>query len=85
MPLISEFFGLKVYMYWNDHNPPHFHVQYAGKEAVFNLDGDMIEGFVPKRQKRMVQVWIDINQDALYENWKLLQEEGQHKKIKPLS
>ncbi len=24
MPIISEFFGIRVQMYWEDHMPPHF-------------------------------------------------------------
>ena len=26
MPEISRFFGIVVKMYWDEHNPPHFHV-----------------------------------------------------------
>ncbi|MHC4473302.1 MAG: DUF4160 domain-containing protein, partial [Planctomycetota bacterium] len=29
MPRISEFFGIAVYMYFDDHSPPHFHARYA--------------------------------------------------------
>ena len=30
MPCISSFYGLLIYMYGDDHNPPHFHVNYGG-------------------------------------------------------
>ncbi|MDO5421702.1 MAG: DUF4160 domain-containing protein [Bacteroides sp.] len=26
MPEISKFYGIIIYMYVNEHNPPHFHV-----------------------------------------------------------
>ncbi|WP_353616310.1 DUF4160 domain-containing protein [Bacillus sp. es.034] len=26
MPKISEFGGISIYLYYNDHDPPHFHV-----------------------------------------------------------
>ncbi len=29
MPLICEFFGIKIYMYWDEHVPPHFHAEYG--------------------------------------------------------
>ena len=28
MPEISKFYGIIIYMYIDDHNPPHFHVWY---------------------------------------------------------
>ncbi|WP_407635395.1 DUF4160 domain-containing protein [Marinobacter nauticus] len=30
MPTISEFFGILIRMYYDDHNPPHFHAYYGG-------------------------------------------------------
>ncbi|MCR4948779.1 MAG: DUF4160 domain-containing protein [Treponema sp.] len=29
MPTISMFRGIKIYINWNDHMPPHFHATYA--------------------------------------------------------
>lgn len=34
MPSISSFFGVVIYMYFNDHSPPHFHAEYGEFEAV---------------------------------------------------
>ena len=38
MPEISRFFGIIVYMYWRDHEPPHFHVDYSGQKAEISID-----------------------------------------------
>lgn len=84
MPEITEFNGIHIYMYFKDHNPPHIHAEYSGKEAMFNLDGDLIEGFIPRKQKRMVQGWVVLHEDEIYENWKTLQADGSYKKIAPL-
>lgn len=46
MPRISIFFGIVIYMYYDDHLPPHFHALYGGSEAVFDLEGNLIKGFV---------------------------------------
>jgi hypothetical protein len=34
MPLVSRFFGISIYMYFDDHNPPHFHAIYNEYEAL---------------------------------------------------
>jgi len=42
MPTISMFYGIIVRMFFIDtsqHNLPHIHVEYQGKEAVINLPG----------------------------------------------
>jgi len=28
MPVLSSFLGIVIMMYFNDHNPPHFHAKY---------------------------------------------------------
>ena len=50
MPLISEFFGIKIYMYWNEHFPPHFHAEYAGFKALISIsEAVVIRGQLPSR------------------------------------
>ena len=34
MPKISSFYGVDVYMYYNDHLPPHFHACHSGDEVL---------------------------------------------------
>lgn len=34
MPEISLFYGIHITMFYNDHNPPHFHAEYAGHKAL---------------------------------------------------
>ena len=38
MPEISRFYGIIVYMFFLDHNPPHFHVKYQDYEAIINIE-----------------------------------------------
>lgn len=66
------------------HNLPHIHAEYGDDEAVFDLDGNKIEGKLPGKKERMVQTWIDIHQEDLRANWKLLQSGEQFFKIPPL-
>jgi len=69
MPIISRFYGILIAMYFNDHNPPHFHAKYTGYEALFNFNGEIIEGELPKRAVNFVQEWISYHQEELQENW----------------
>ncbi len=69
MPIISRFYGILIIMYFNDHNPPHFHAKYSGYEAIFDFEGNVIEGEVPKRAVKFVQEWITYHRSELEKNW----------------
>jgi len=84
LPVLSVFYGIIVRMNWSDHNPPHLHAEYQGQEAVFTFDGNLHRGSLPRKQLRIVQAWIEINQDDLKANWKLAVNNEQTFQIKPL-
>ena len=87
MPALSMFFGIIIYMYrekGGKHNIPHIHSEYQDDEAVFSLDGELIEGTLPKKKLHLVQAWIDIHHDELEANWKLLSRGQAVFKIAPL-
>ena len=69
MPVISRFYGILIAMYFNDHNPPHFHAKYSGYEALFDFNGKVIDGELPKRAVRFVQEWISFHKSELEDNW----------------
>lgn len=69
MPVISRFYGILIAMYFNDHNPPHFHAKYSGYEALFDFNGVVLDGELPRRACTFVQEWIDIHKVELEENW----------------
>jgi hypothetical protein len=35
------FFGIIIRMFYNEHNPPHFHAEYQGAEGKFNFEGEL--------------------------------------------
>jgi hypothetical protein len=37
MPIISEFYGIKVLMFWKEYMPPHFHAQYGDNKVLVEL------------------------------------------------
>ena len=70
MPEISRFFGIIITMYFNEHNPPHFHVKYNDLEAQFDLtEGVFSSGILPSKQARLVLAWYEIHKDELMEVW----------------
>ena len=85
MPAISMFYGIIIKMYNNgEHNPPHFHASYQVYYATFNLDGELIEGDMPKRQIKFIAAWTEIHKDELIANWELAINEEPLYKIEPL-
>jgi len=85
MPEVSRFFGIVIRMYFDDHDPPHFHAMYAGKEAQVGIDPIVIlEGKLPNRAASMVVEWAALRQRALMQNWWRLRNDQPIEKIQPL-
>lgn len=84
MPTISMFYGIIIRMFYDDHNPPHFHVNYENYSAMFNFNGNIIEGHIPTRQRKLIEAWTLLHKEELIANWKLLKENEQLFNIKPL-
>ena len=72
MPVISYFFGIYIRMYQDDHNPPHFHVEYQGHQALMTIEtGEVLAGSLPNKAIRLVREWAREHQDELLANWQL--------------
>ena len=69
MPEISRFYGIRIYMYYDEHNPPHFHAKYDGEEALITMDGEIFSGTLPKSQYRLVKAWLELHRNEILENW----------------
>jgi len=85
MPEISRFYGIIIYMFFGDHNPPHIHIKYQEHKAVINIYDGTVTGSMPRRALKLVYEWMDLHYDDLMENWKLNEQRKLLKKIKPLS
>ncbi len=84
MPIISQFLGITISMFWNDHAPPHFHARYGGHEiSVTILDG-IVEGKFPRRALEHVLEWYTLHKNELADNWNLAQTHKTLHKIDPL-
>lgn len=85
MPEISSFYGIVIYMYISEHNPPHFHVVYQGYKALITIKDGIITGSLPRRALSMVYEWLDEHKEELMENWNRLQNRESPVKIDPLN
>ena len=66
MPEICRFYGIIIQMFFNDHNPPHFHAVYGEYKIVININDEVVEGFMPKRALKLVSSgWKFINLNYL--------------------
>ncbi len=85
MPRVCEFFGIQIYIYYSDHQDPHFHALYGGREVEVRMDDlSVLAGQLSPRAMGMVVEWASARRDALFEDWKLAEEHLPLKKIAPL-
>jgi hypothetical protein len=85
MPIISVFYGLIIRMYFADHAPPHFHVEYGEFKAIISIDNfTVIEGFLPRRALNLTLDWAELHKSELMLDWELCQKNQQPFKIEPL-
>ena len=66
------------------HNLPHIHALYGDHEIVVSLKGEVLEGFLPGKQLKLLLAWMALHEDELRANWKLLSEGEGYFKIEPL-
>jgi hypothetical protein len=85
MPEISRFYGIIIRMYFVDHHPPHFHAEYQGFRAEYDIQSlKIIRGSLPKRAHALVLEWSSIHRDELMADWNLASVPDSLKTIEPL-
>lgn len=72
-------------MYFDDHEPPHFHARHTAGEAKVRIDTlEAIESSLDRRQLRLVLAWAELHQDELRENWRRARAGETLQPIEPL-
>ncbi|CAK8718640.1 MAG: protein of unknown function (DUF4160) [Candidatus Electronema aureum] len=85
MPEISRFFGIIIRMFYDEHNPPHFHAEYSGSKALFDFRGNILKGSLESRTAtRLVREWIDFHAAELDAAWKMARDGKKIMEIDPL-
>lgn len=85
MPEVSRFYGIIIALYYNEHNPPHFHAKYGEFKAEIDIRTlQILNGELPKRAKNLVLEWADEHREELMNDWELARQNAELKAIEPL-
>jgi hypothetical protein len=85
MPHISIFYGIVIGMFYNDHEPAHFHAAYGEYQMVVSINPiRVLQGSLPRRAQGLVLEWTAIHQEELLENWQLARVGKPLQRIAPL-
>jgi len=85
MPIISQFYGIIIRMFFDDHAPPHFHAEYAEYEIVVTIQPiRILQGDAPRRVTSMVLEWAALHQEELMADWQKCKELKALESIPPL-
>jgi len=70
MPEITRFLGIVILMYFDDHEPPHFHVRYNEYRAAVSVQElNVLAGYLPAKVRGLVQEWAEMHQKELLNMW----------------
>lgn len=85
MPTISQFFGIVVRMYYDEHAPPHFHAYYGSDVASVEIGTlRLMADRLPRRAMAMVLEWAAEHREDLMADWQLAREHRPLHDIQPL-
>ncbi len=84
MPIISRFFGIIIYIYWRDHQPPHFHARHGDDEVIIEIETGEVTGHISRRAVEMLQKWRKLHINELLDDWKRAEQKKALRQIAPL-
>lgn len=85
MPEISRFLGIAIKMFFDDHNPPHFHAEYGEYTALIDIRTLLLfSGSLPPRVLGLVIEWATMHRQELLDNWEKARAQEELNKIAPL-
>ena len=85
MPEISRFFGIVIRIFFNDHQPAHFHAIYGEDEALIEIETlKVARGQLPRRALALVLEWAALHRAELARDWDLARSGQTPDPIAPL-
>ena len=71
MPTIARLSNCTVYIYADDHAPPHFHLRGPDSNAMISIESaEVIAGRAHGRDLAEAQRWVNANRDLLRREWR---------------
>jgi uncharacterized protein DUF4160 len=85
VPIISTFFGIVIRMFYQEHEPGHFHAEYQGQQATFLFSGETLAGEIRSgTARRLVREWAIEHRGELEANWARMKAGEALVRIRPL-
>ena len=85
MPEISRFFGIVIAIFYDDHNPPHFHARYGSQKVIIDIQSlEVLDGEISPRALGLVMEWTSLHKEELLNDWELAKNSQKPHKIEPL-
>ena len=85
MPIISTFFGIVIRMFYQEHEPAHFHAEYQGQQATFLVTGEILAGAIRSgTARRLIREWAAEHRGELEANWARMKAGQALERIRPL-
>lgn len=84
MPTISRFYGIVIFMNYNDHSPPHFHARFQDEEVTVTIEAGLVQGRMARPRLQLVLDWYDLHVDELMDNWSRARARRPLAQISPL-
>lgn len=79
------FFGIVIRMFYQEHEPAHFHAEYQGQQGKFDFDGHLIVGNVQSGTAlRLIAEWAALHRSELSRNWEKMKTGHPMDRIEPL-
>ncbi len=73
MPTFYIIEGVKIELFFDDHNPPHFHAIIAEYDALIEIGtSNIMKGNLPKNKRKLILEWAKENRDDLKSIWNAL-------------
>jgi hypothetical protein len=86
VPRISKFGGMTIVLYYNDHDPPHFHIVGEHKTRINIMTGEYLQGdpVLPNTKLNDILEWLDKWRDDIMKAWNDCRDSIEPSKIPPL-
>lgn len=84
MPEICRFYGIVLFLYYRDHNPPHIHFTYGSYTCSMSVIDRIVDGQAPAKVIEKVNRWIDLHENEILSLWEQIQRGEKIGKLEPL-
>jgi hypothetical protein len=72
-------------MFYQEHEPPHFHAEHQGQRATFDFSGQIVVGQIhSKTARRLIREWARLHRAELADNWSRIKSGEPLERIAPL-